>query len=300
MIHRKFKNKKNDRRIALLSESDWAISLYKENFPLRIGRKDGNSIISLNDVSVSRDHCMLEIKNGQLYLKDNNSRNGTLVGNTLIRNEEILIAKSTCLVFGITMLHIIPCNKQGEPIWDENEASSVSEMNGVCIVDICNSTQIDLKNVDEAVRRIRKILIGDDADGIKLLKQTGDGYLAIYHRPVSAFGAAKRLLAWQKDKENNNNMNIRVTLDAGPTFPTFDNDLMGLAINRCTRIEKTEINDFEYPGKRIELLKAKNRCLLSTYIRRQLKPREYKKCKFMGRRTLKGFGGKLFSVYQYE
>jgi hypothetical protein len=198
------------------------------------------------------------------------------------------------------MLHIIPCNKQGEPIWEENEAPSSSEVNGICIVDICNSTQIDLKNVDDAVRRMRKILIGDDADEIKLLKQTGDGYLGIYYKPISAFNAAKRLLAWQKDKENKNKINIRVTLDAGPTFPTLDNDLMGLAINRCARIEKTEIDDFEYPGKRIKLLKARNRCLLSTHIRRELKSKEYKKCKFIGRRMLKGFGGKLFSIYQYE
>jgi hypothetical protein len=108
------------------------------------------------------------------------------------------------------------------------------------------------------------------------------------------------LLAWQKDKENKNKIDIRVTLDAGPTFPTLDNDLMGLAINRCTRIEKTEIDDFDYPGKRIKLLKVRNRCLLSSHIRRELKPKEFKKCKFIGRRALKGFGGKLFSIYQYE
>ena len=299
MIQRKFKNRKN-KRIALLSESDWAISLYQENLPLSIGRRDGNSIISLNDVSVSRDHCMLKLRNGQLYLRDTNSKNGTLVGNTLIRNEEIPINRATCLVFGITMLHIVPCNKQGEPIWQDNEAPPSSEANGICIVDICNSTQIDLKNVDDAVLRMRKILIGNDANEIKMLKQTGDGYLAVYYKPFSAFNAAKRLLEWQKDIENTNKINIRVTLDAGPTFPTLDNDLMGMAINRCTRIEKTEIDDFEYPGKRINLLKTRNRCLLSSYIRRELKHREYKKCKFVGRRMLKGFGGKLFSIYQYQ
>jgi hypothetical protein len=300
MIQRKLKYRKS-KRIALLSESDWAISLYQENLPLKIGRSDDNSIISLNDVSVSRNHCMLKVKEGQLFLKDTDSKNGTLVGDILIRNEEIPITKSTCLVFGITMLNIIPCNKQGEPIWQENETPSSSEKNGICIVDICNSTQIDLKNISDAVLRLRKILIGNDANGIKLLKQTGVGYLGIYHKPISAFNAAKRLLEWQKNKkENSKNINIRVTLDAGPTFPTLDNDLMGLAINRCSRIEKTKIDDFEFPGKRIDRLEMENRCLLSKYIRRELRYKENRKCRFIGRRMLKGFGGKLFSIYQYE
>ena len=44
-----------------------------------IGRGKGNQI-RLSDISASRNHCKLYVREGRAYLKDNGSKFGTLVG----------------------------------------------------------------------------------------------------------------------------------------------------------------------------------------------------------------------------
>jgi pSer/pThr/pTyr-binding forkhead associated (FHA) protein len=51
-----------------------------DDWVLRIGRRDGNDLILRNDTFASRDHATLRLdRDGQWWLNDGNSRNGTFL-----------------------------------------------------------------------------------------------------------------------------------------------------------------------------------------------------------------------------
>lgn len=54
------------------------VCLLENGKDIKIGR-DHESEVRTNDVSVSRKHCSLLFRNGQLFLQDNKSKFGTLV-----------------------------------------------------------------------------------------------------------------------------------------------------------------------------------------------------------------------------
>jgi hypothetical protein len=65
----------------------------KDNTSLRLGRGH-ESDLRINDISVSRCHAILNIRQGQFYLKDNSSKFGTLIK----LPNEIFIDRGTTLV----------------------------------------------------------------------------------------------------------------------------------------------------------------------------------------------------------
>lgn len=73
--------------------------------PFMIGRKSTNNM-ALSDVNASREHAMLEWRNGVLYLVDLNSRNGTFVNGTGIEQhrleagDQILIGENLLQIKG--------------------------------------------------------------------------------------------------------------------------------------------------------------------------------------------------------
>jgi len=50
----------------------------KDNQYIKIGRSN-DADVRITDISVSRNHANLSIHNGEFYLKDNNSKFGTLI-----------------------------------------------------------------------------------------------------------------------------------------------------------------------------------------------------------------------------
>ena len=63
-----------------LMSSSWKLS----NKDYSIGRTSSNSVI-LDDVTVSREHAMLTIRENSPYIKDTNSTNGVYVNNEIIQ-----------------------------------------------------------------------------------------------------------------------------------------------------------------------------------------------------------------------
>ena len=80
----------------------YIISLDKKN-ELKIGRGISNDIL-LSDVSVSRIHCFLSIEGKNVYLRDNNSKFGTLI---LVQSPTINMTENLplCLQVGRTFFH---------------------------------------------------------------------------------------------------------------------------------------------------------------------------------------------------
>jgi len=80
--------------------------------PLRgggVGRGEEN-LVQLSDPSVSRDHCQVELRNGQLALIDRNSRNRTLVNGQPIT--EHVLRKGDEVTIGQTRLAFLPSESE--------------------------------------------------------------------------------------------------------------------------------------------------------------------------------------------
>ena len=76
-----------------------------DEFPLSIGRSDGNNIQIMDDQMVSRIHCTIYIgENDSLYLSDLNSTNGTYLNNKKLESP-ILLKSSDKIILGNTILN---------------------------------------------------------------------------------------------------------------------------------------------------------------------------------------------------
>lgn len=86
------------------------------NFPVTIGRGD-EADICIRDTWSSRVHCRLEIRDGQLWLEDLGSSNGTLVNG--VRVSESLIQSGDQVTVGITTFRItysrLPATQESRP-----------------------------------------------------------------------------------------------------------------------------------------------------------------------------------------
>ncbi len=295
------KNKQaKKRRVALLeTETGWSFLVYANNLPYSIGRSPDNDLI-FNSRDVSRAHCTLEFAHNRIQIRDTGSTNGTIIDNGIIQKESVPIDSRTCVLFATTLIWITPCDENGELITSAAAKPEPDHAHGICFADICKSTERPIQEVEKVLYSIRVQLLLKDAKDVLLLKPLGDGYLAVFNSPEAAVAAADRLLEWQRSEDNFNSADIRVTLDAGPTFVSLGQDRLGLAISRASRIEKTQLSDIESPGARIDKLRAKNRCLTTSYLRSYLNPAQRRRCLYIGRRRLQGFGETLFAIYQYS
>ena len=81
----------------------YVISLDRKN-ELKVGRGTSNDIL-LSDVSVSRIHCFFSIEGKNVYIKDNNSKFGTLI---LVQSPSITMTENLplCLQVGRTFFHL--------------------------------------------------------------------------------------------------------------------------------------------------------------------------------------------------
>ncbi len=134
--------------------------------------------------------------------------------------------------------------------------NELSMSHGVCLVDICDSMERDIEEINHISQMLRTNIIGHDQEKLLLLKHMGDGYLAVFDSCVPTVSAVKRLLDWQaSSNENLFSANIRIAIDSGITHPSHGHDRAGIPICRAARIEKTQVRDIEVPGKYIKKLK---------------------------------------------
>jgi hypothetical protein len=296
-----------EKEIALLEFGQgWSMWLTSRHLPLTIGRSLENAIILSENLAVSRRHCMLEVRDGLLYVVDFGSTNGTVVNDRLLKAEAARVVGRTCLLLADTLLWITPCEPSGklapEALTRIVEAPHVpaDDLHGVCLVDICDSSELEPQMVERIMKHIREAIIAVHAERILLLKHLGDGLLAVLDSPIAALESAERLMEWQASTGSEMGVDLRVTLEVGPTFPASGHDRLGMAITRAFRFEKTQWPNIEKPGKNIDRLNPRNRILLGTSMRNELGPPLQRRCLFMGKRRLRGFGKTLYSIYQYK
>ena len=297
----------SNRRLALLEfDMGWSMWLTEGHLPFHIGRHPDNDLRNSSNC-VSRKHCMLDLIKDQLCIIDTGSSNGTVLHNQVIQNQEMPLVEKTCVLLSDMMMWITPCDEQGDLLEQTatntlmNTHSEVDNSHGVCLVDICDSMEIGLDEVNHISQLLRATIIGREQDRLLLLKHMGDGYLAVFDSSLPAISAAKRLLEWQATKnENHHDANIRVTLDSGITHPSHGHDRTGLPICRAARIEKTQVRDIEIPSDNVSKLKRYNRCVLTNSMSKVLDTTVDERYTFIGKRKLKGFANEMHSIFQYN
>lgn len=72
---------------------------------ITIGRQDDNDIV-LSDVKASRRHCVIEMKNGGILLRDLKSHNGTWIGGNRVIEAKLSLGET--LRIGDTMIRVLP------------------------------------------------------------------------------------------------------------------------------------------------------------------------------------------------
>lgn len=297
----------SNRRLALLEfDMGWSMWLTEAHLPFHIGRHPDNDLRNSSNC-VSRKHCMLDLINDQLCIIDTGSSNGTVLHNQVIQNQEMPLIEKTCVLLSDMMMWITPCDDQGCLLEYTasntlNETHSGFDFNhGVCLVDICDSMEKDLDEVNHISLLLRSTIIGREQEKLLLLKHMGDGYLAVFDSSLPAVSAAKRLLEWQATKNDNPySANIRISLDSGVTHPSHGHDRTGIPICRATRIEKTQVRDIEVPSDNIEKLKRYNRCVLTDSMSKVLDRTIDERYTYIGKRKLKGFPDEMHPIYQYD
>ncbi len=296
----------SDHRIALLEfDTGWSMWLTAAQLPFHIGRHSSNDLQNAS-TGLSRKHCFFDMVDEQLHVADSGSLNGTMLHDRVIKNETVALTKRTCVLLSDMMFWITPCNQQGQIQKEQDdetrfETTSSENIHGICLVDICDSMEMNLEHVDTVMSMLRATITNNDHDKLRLLKSMGDSYLAVFETPYPIFSAAKRLLEWQKSGGNIFSADIRVTLDVGMTRRSYGHDLSGLAICRVARIDRTQKSDMVSPDDNIKYLKKHNRCLMTEYAVKALGTNLVKEdYVLIGKRKLKGFGDDLHTIYQYN
>lgn len=288
-----------DAVLRLETGDGWGLNLRPSDLPKTIGRAPTNDI-EIPDGNISRLHCGLEWDEGRFLLVDLGSTHGTWVGDRrLPRGGRMVLSGTVYLVFHGILLRLVATYGVGDPEQIAGQAKSWAGddaiAHGICLVDLCDSTEMRREALEVATRQLRGALVGSQPEQILLLKNTGDGWLAIYHQPMAALAAAERILAGKAS--GGLSADVRVTLDAGPTWKSSAGDRIGLAINRAARLEKTQARDLDEPLVDSGLVVPRNRILLSGFMHDQLPPATHGRCRLVGRRRLKGFGDDMFPVW---
>lgn len=297
----------SNRRLALLEfDMGWSMWLTEAHLPFHIGRHPDNDLRNSSNW-VSRMHCKIDLINNELCIVDTGSSNGTVLHDQVIKNQELPLLVKTCVLLSDMMIWISPCDSEGRVI--EREISKKTAKfdvtvakHGVCLVDICNSMELDLEEVNHISQMLRSVIIGHDQEKLLLLKHIGDGYLAVFDSGLPIISIVKRLLNWQASSSANIfSSNIRISIDSGITHPSHGHDRLGIPICRASRIEKTQIRDIEIPGKDINKLKRRNRCVLTQSMSEVLDATTVSETyTFIGQRKLKGFADEIHSIYQFD
>ena len=281
-------------------DNGYTLNVMSNQLPFTIGRSaDCNLVVASHHVS--RSHCTIEMVDDEVHIVDQ-STNGTFIDDFLLKNESSPIKSQIHVLFGGEfMLALSPYDAEGNLVKHTREADDHTEsiVHGICLVDICDSTEKTPDQVGNITQFLRIEILKRNRDKLLLIKNTGDGFLLIYEDTACALDTAARVLQFQNDRGREYGCDLRVTLDAGMTSLTADQDRLGLAINRAARIEKTQAGNIEERGPDFEALKARNRCILTNDMRHSLLEDDQETCDFIGSCKLKGFGETMHAIYQY-
>jgi|TARA_B110000008_G_scaffold37276_1_gene33931 pSer/pThr/pTyr-binding forkhead associated (FHA) protein len=295
---------KSQQKVARLEfDNGYSLNITHSDLPFTIGRSSGCDLV-VSSEHVSRTHCRLEMAGGELQIVDQ-STNGTFIDDYLLKHDNTAIEHRIHVLFGGEfMLVINPYDEAGEELRQSRRGdtlvSTESNLHGICLVDICDSTEKTPDEVGVITQFLRIGMLKKNRDKLLMIKNTGDGFLLVYEDARCVVETARAVLHYQGERGVEQGFDLRVTLDAGMTSMTADKDRLGLAINRASRIEKVQAGNIEVRGQEFEQLRARNRCIVTEEMRKTMITEQQGRCQHVGACKLKGFGDDMHQIFQYQ
>lgn len=252
----------------ILSNITRFYSLDKER--ILLGRNSDNEI-SIDNKYISDSHASVFFKNEKLYVKDENSANGTEIYSNFRWNKISKMGVEVTLPLQVKLAEAVVVTVQS----GESQILSLAEVESdvaIMVLDLCGSTNQALNNekiafhLKQRLNNITKPILYSAP--ITFYKNTGDGFLATFPKTTQAVNTAIKIMEiLEKRNKTSKNppIDVRIGLHKGITYvidPTTE-DIHGIDINITFRIEGLIKKALRRPKSPIG---EKNRILSSEYF----------------------------------
>ncbi len=226
----------------ILSNSTRFYSIDKER--ILLGRSSDNEI-SISNKYISDSHASVFFKNEKLYVRDENSSNGTEIYSNYRWNSVSEKGVEVKLPVQVKLAEAVVVTVQS----GESQILSLSAVESdvaIMVLDLCGSTNQALNNeqiafhLKQRLNNIAKPILYSAP--ITFYKNTGDGFLATFPKTTQAVNTAikiMKILEKRNKTSKNPPIDVRIGLHKGITYvidPATE-DIHGIDINITFRIE---------------------------------------------------------------
>jgi class 3 adenylate cyclase len=282
-------------------------------FPCVIGRAPDCDVALVNDRFASGWHCRIKHREGEIWIEDANSTNGTFHNGARITEPELLVAGRSVICVGRTRLALLAADASG-PEREEfttqavmtagsivipgvSSSAAAAMREALLVMDLCDSTQLALEHGESSVCRCVALLTqaleaSPAGPGILFLKCTGDGFFATFPDCAAALRGARILLDWcgrHGDDLGIPGLGIRFGVHVGEVQTDSTGDRLGLAANLTFRLQGAKPDEAVIGADEAPDLPAANRILLTGDAVAELGEGEAGGARRLGTFQFKGF-----------
>ncbi|MEW5722396.1 MAG: FHA domain-containing protein [Thermodesulfobacteriota bacterium] len=280
-------------------------------FPCRIGRRQDCDIKLVEDKAVSAFHCRLDCLNGEVWIEDLVSRNGTFCDGRRIDSPVAVTGDATRLKIGRTHFQLVrqPNKAELEPeevstggvesgtiILSQFQDKHLPQRETLFVTDISDSTGFISNYGEKAYLRFFDAIVMlvtryGRRDNALFVKCTGDGFLGTFRNTSEALSCAASVmhhfLRLIKKYPEYSFTGLRMALHRGEVAVLEDGDRIGQAVHQVCRMEGAQAADRTNP--RPVDLPPTNRILISREVLGDIGVESKKSIVDVGDFTLKGF-----------
>ncbi len=266
------------------------------------GRSTKANVVLDNDKFVSSKHAELIYNDNEtMTINDLGSRNGTyLLGEPVEKTTEV--NPGDIIRIGRTFIKI---SRRTQERYFSADDENTSSTDTIVVVDIVGSSRIAQAMGDRVASKVKNLLfhklnINLAMYPAEFFKNTGDGFMLIFNKPLDAVIFSTNLLRDLKKDKLAKSFHIRIGIHYGETFKLPDGDRRGLAVDTAFRVESVKIGDMHQTlmGIRKEMLPRIDRIFISEIVNRMIASNSKINTRCIGFFDLKGFTGrhKIFEV----
>ncbi|MBT4483674.1 MAG: FHA domain-containing protein [Candidatus Latescibacteria bacterium] len=267
-----------------------------------IGRSKKSDIILTHDQYISGTHAELSYnKSGKLTIKDLGSSNGTYLLGEYIE-QETKITPGDIFRVGHTFFKITM--RDNERFLDSgSEPSEIPE--AIVVIDLVGSSKIAQALGDRVASKVKNVIFDKLHENLTLFpsefsKNTGDGYMIIFTKPLDAVLFSVKLMQDLIGEGQYKGFHIRIGINYGETIKLPDGDRRGMAVDMAFRIESVKINEMHQTivGLKKDMMPRVDRVFISEVVYNLIASKSAIKTRIIGFFDLKGFTGrhKIYEV----
>lgn len=267
-----------------------------------VGRAPGSGIVLEGDGFVSGSHAELDFTAEQkLFIKDLGSKNGTYLFGELVKSPSEVNA-GDIIQIGKTFLKY---SRRSKERYFSDDSMRETKTEAIMVVDIVGSAKIAQAMGDSVASKVKNILKNSLKKNLvkypaEYLKSTGDGFMIIFSKALSAVMVAGEIMKEIKTGMDFKGIHIRIGINYGETTVLEDSDRRGLAVDMAFRIESLKFSDMHETviGIKKEDLPRMDRIFISEAVQKFIAVNSSITNRCIGFFELKGFNGrhKIFEI----